>query len=67
MLDKTQLKIGIVGASGRGSMAKHWHDPQGRSIVTAGMDVSDEALEFFKKNVNSEAFVAKDIDVIAKE
>ena len=62
MSDKKQLKIGVVGVSGRGGMAKHWHDPQGRSIVTAGMDVSDEALEFFKKNVNSEAFVAKDID-----
>ena len=67
MLDKTQLKIGIVGVSGRGDMAKHWHDPEGRSIVTAGMDVSDEALDNFKKKVNSEAFVAKDIDVIAKE
>ena len=62
MSENEKLKIGIIGTAGRGGMAKHWHDPEGRSIVTAGMDVSDEALDKFKKDVNPEAFGTKNID-----
>ena len=37
-----QLKIGLIGASGRGRLAEHWHQPQGRSIAVAGMDKNDD-------------------------
>ena len=55
-----KLRIGIIGASSRGSMAKHWHDPEGRSVVVAAADVSDGALDWFRKNVNENGFVTKD-------
>lgn len=58
----TQVNIGLIGVTGRGKMAQSWHDPQGRSIVSAGMDVSDEALDLFKKEINSDAFTTKNID-----
>ena len=55
-----QVRIGIIGAAGRGGMAAHWHHPDGDSVVTAAMDVSDGALESFRKHVNSDGFVTKD-------
>jgi len=55
-----QVRMGIIGATGRGSMAKHWHNPDGRSIVVGATDVSDEALDWFRTNINKEGFVTKD-------
>ena len=55
-----QIRIGVIGVTGRGDLAAHWHHPQGRSVVAAGADISTEALEHFKKEVNSEAFVTQD-------
>lgn len=68
------IRIGVIGAHGRGAMAKNWHDPQGRSVVIGAADVSDISLDWFKENVNKEGFVTKnhqelldrkDIDAIA--
>lgn len=39
------LRIGIIGVTGRGTIARYWHEPGGRSVVVGGMDVSDRALE----------------------
>ena len=62
------LRIGVIGVTGRGGIARHWHDPQGRSIVVAGADISQEALETFKQNVNGDAFVTKDYQqLLARE
>jgi len=55
-----QVRIGVIGAAGRGTMAKQWHNPQGRSIVVGAADVSDSALNLFKKNINDKGFVTKD-------
>ncbi len=57
-----QIRIGVIGVRGRGGIAKHWHQPDGRSVVVAGMDVSDAALEQFKEAVNPDARVTKDVD-----
>jgi len=56
----SEVRIGIIGASGRGGMAKHWHNPGGDSIVVGAADVSEGALVWFKKNVNENGFVTKD-------
>lgn len=69
-----QVRIGIIGAAGRGTMARHWHDPAGRSVVVGAADVAEGALNQFREQVNAEAFVTrdyrellarKDIDAIA--
>ena len=56
----SELRIGISGAAGRGTMATHWNDPSGRSVVVGAADVSDSALDWFRKNVNDKGFVTKD-------
>lgn len=44
----TQLRIGMIGVSGRGGLWRHWHDPQGRSVVVGGADISVDKLEAFR-------------------
>lgn len=55
-----QVRIGIIGVTGRGALACHWHKPDGRSVVTAGADISKEAVETFKKSVAPQAFATLD-------
>ena len=57
-----KLRIGAIGVQGRGGMAVNWHQPDGRSIVTAGMDVTRDAVDAFKERVNPEAFVTLNAD-----
>ena len=69
-----QVRIGVIGCSGRGRLSKHWHNPNGNSIVTAAADIRPEALEEFKRDINDAAYLTtdyrnlldrKDIDAIA--
>ncbi len=69
-----QVRIGIIGVGGRGSIAKNWHQPDGKSVVVAGADINDKSLKDFRNDVNPDAFVTneyrellsrKDIDAIA--
>jgi predicted dehydrogenase len=74
-MPSTQLRIGVIGCSGRGGIARHWHDPQGRSVVVAGADTDAKNLAAFPEVVANKdvALVAdyralldrKDIDAIA--
>ncbi len=56
----TPVRIGIIGASGRGDIAAHWQDPAGGSVVTAAADVSTAALDRFREKVNPDGFVTTD-------
>ena len=56
----TQLRIGAIGVTGRGGLAKNWHDPAGRSVVTAGVDIAEGALGAFRESVNPDAFTTLD-------
>ena len=63
-----ELRIGAIGVTGRGGIARHWHDPEGRSVVVAGADISQDALEAFRENVNKDAFVTQDYrELLARE
>ena len=55
-----QVRIGVIGAAGRGTMAKQWHHPKGSSVVVGAADISESALDLFKENVNAKGFVTKD-------
>jgi predicted dehydrogenase len=57
-----QVRIGVIGVTGRGGLAHCWNKPDGDSVVTAGMDVSEEALSHFKEKLNAEAFTTTDAD-----
>ncbi|MFH1009283.1 MAG: hypothetical protein V1800_17550 [Candidatus Latescibacterota bacterium] len=37
-----QIRIGVIGVTGRGGLAAHWHQPKGRSVVVAGADISTD-------------------------
>lgn len=56
----SEVRIGVIGAAGRGGIAKHWHDPDGRSVVIGAADVSAGALDWFRENVNADGFVTQD-------
>jgi len=69
-----QVRIGMIGVSGRGSLARHWHQPNGKSIVVAGADLYDKFLADFRKSYGQSIFTTrdyrqllerKDIDAIA--
>ncbi|MDH7568933.1 MAG: Gfo/Idh/MocA family oxidoreductase [Armatimonadota bacterium] len=55
-----KLRIGMIGVSGRGGLARHWHQPNGRSLVVAGADINEHFLANFQKNLNPDAFVTTD-------
>ena len=71
----TQLRIGVIGCGMRGGLARHWHDPNGRSLVVAAADTDRANLAAFPALVGNKdmALVAdyralldrKDIDAIA--
>jgi predicted dehydrogenase len=56
----TQLRIGMIGVAGRGGLWRHWHDPQGRSVVVAGADIAPEHLEAFRAEHGGNPFVTTD-------
>ena len=45
----TQLRIGMIGITGRGGLWRHWHDPQGRSVVVGAADIVPEYLAECRK------------------
>lgn len=70
----SEIRIGVIGAAGRGGIAKHWHAPGGRSVVVGAADISSGALDWFRAHINDKAFVThdhrelldrKDVDAIA--
>lgn len=63
-----QLRIGVIGTGGRSTIVEYWHNPKGNSIVVGAADVSLEALEKFKKEINEDAFVTTDYrELLARE
>jgi predicted dehydrogenase len=56
----TQLRIGMIGVSGRGGLWRHWHDPEGRSVVVGGADVNPDYLESFRSANGTKPFTTTD-------
>ena len=64
----TQLRMGIIGISGRGGLSEFWHKPNGRSIVAAAADVRTDHLEAFRNETNSDAFITTDYrELVARD
>lgn len=55
-----KVRIGVIGVRGRGKLCENWHDPDGRSIIVAGADVKQEALDEFKSYIGNSPFVTLD-------
>jgi len=60
MADDGELRIGVIGAGGRGGLARLAHKPDQGVRVVAGVDVRPEALAQFRERFGAEAFVSDD-------
>ncbi|OGV79357.1 MAG: oxidoreductase [Lentisphaerae bacterium RIFOXYB12_FULL_65_16] len=69
MKKTTQIRVGVIGVTGRGGLARQWHKPDGgRSVLVAGADVKQDALDAFKAEVNKDAFTTLDYrELIARD
>lgn len=54
-----KLRIGVIGASGRGGLAKNWND-NARAVVVAGADVRQVALDGFRESFGEDVFTTLD-------
>ena len=61
-----ELRIGVIGAGGRGGLARLAHSPDDGVRVVAGVDVRPEALAHFKQRYGPEAFVSDDYRELLK-
>lgn len=61
-----QLQLGVIGTGFRSSILPFWHQPEGRSVITAVAELNDEAIENFKENVTDEAFFTNDYKKLLK-
>jgi len=55
-----ELRVGVIGAGGRGHLAWSAHQPGEGSRLVAGCDVRDAALAEFKAKFGADVFVTKD-------
>jgi len=55
-----QLRIGMIGVSGRGGLWRHWHDPEGRSVVVAGAEINPTYRQEFVAEQGKDPFVTDD-------
>jgi len=60
MSEQNALRIGVIGAGGRGRLAQLAHHPEDGVRLVAGADIRDEALEDFRENFGPDVLVTKD-------
>jgi predicted dehydrogenase len=57
---KKELRIGVIGAGGRGALAGLAHKPDKGVRLTAACDINDASLQKFKEKYGFDTFVTKD-------
>jgi len=63
-----ELRIGVIGAGGRGGLAGHAHKPDQHVRVVAGCDIRPQALEWFTGQYGPDAFTCADYrDLLARD
>ena len=60
MMALTQLRIGMIGVTGRGGLWRNWHNPDGRSVVVAGADINAQNLKTFSEQHGQNPFTTQD-------
>ncbi|NCO34236.1 MAG: Gfo/Idh/MocA family oxidoreductase [Armatimonadetes bacterium] len=67
MSDSNELLIGVIGAGGRGGLARHAHQPNDGARLVAGADTNDAALKVFTEMYGPDALVTRDYrDILAR-
>lgn len=54
-----KLRLGVIGVSGRGRIARHWHESD-RAEIVGGADINEAHLKEFQQRLNPDAFVTTD-------
>lgn len=57
---RDEIRIGVIGAGGRGGLAGLAHCPEQGVRLVAGADIREEALVHFRKKYGADAFTTKD-------
>lgn len=60
MNNRTELLIGVIGAGGRGVLARHAHQPETGVRLAAGADTNPEALAALRKAIGDEVMTTAD-------
>lgn len=60
MLRTAELRIGVIGAGGRGWLAANAHRPDEGVRVVAGADITDQALADFTRHYGADTLVTRD-------
>ncbi len=60
MPEVNEIRIGIIGAGGRGYLAHHAHKPEEGSRLVAAADKMDAPLKIFKEKFGEDTFVTHD-------
>jgi predicted dehydrogenase len=60
MKANSELRIGIIGAGGRGGIGRYAHKPEQGVRVVAGADVNPKAFERFKQDFGDDVFTTDD-------
>ncbi len=55
-----KLRLGVIGAGGRGALARRAHRPEEGSFLVAAADVRDEPLAKFQETYGPDVLVTKD-------
>lgn len=55
-----QLRIGMIGVTGRGGIWRHWHNPGGRSVIVGGADINPKHLAQFTSDHGGAPFTTTD-------
>ncbi len=63
-----ELRIGVIGAGGRGGLARHAHNPEEGVRVVAGADTRDEAFTMFRERFGDDVFTMTDYrEILARD
>jgi len=68
MAKKGELRIGVIGCGGRGSLAAHAHNPEDNVRLVAAADIKEKALDDFREKYGPDVLVTKDYtELLARE
>lgn len=55
-----QVRLGVIGYGLRGNLAKEFHRPNGRSVITAFAELNQDLIEKFKNEVTDQCYITND-------
>jgi predicted dehydrogenase len=62
-----ELRIGVIGAGGRGGLSHHSHDPENGVSLVAGCDIRPIALKDFQEKFGDSTYITDDYRKLLEE